>query len=378
MAKSATAVAKHEENAAKLPQAKDDSYDVSTGFLVGNEDSGLTISIADLFANDHGGAAKSFYGLGAAYLQSVTTAAGGTVTFQNDDLVYTPPPSFNSLGGSDWATDSFTYTMQLGKGALSTATVTLRIDVVDDLAVITGDDTGSVKEEFDLTDSGKLSISDPDTGQVASFIAHDNTNPLPGEHGMLTIDADGDWIYTLNNTDPQVQALTASQHLTDIVIVQATDGATHDITIDIVGTNEYLYFGGLFDREDAEAGAAAVPGGYLATVNSADEQQYLFNLMANSGQNTGGWLGGSDATTEGTWTWNGGAEAGSVFWNGLADGSAPAGQYTNWATGEPNEFWRNLNPSQPFDEDYLHMWPDGQWNDIYATATFGYFVEIGV
>jgi hypothetical protein len=45
MAKSETAVAKHEENAAKLPQAKDDSYDVSTGFLVGNEDSGLTISL---------------------------------------------------------------------------------------------------------------------------------------------------------------------------------------------------------------------------------------------------------------------------------------------------------------------------------------------
>jgi hypothetical protein len=166
--------------------------------------------------------------------------------------------------------------------------------------------------------------------------------------------------------------------LTDTVTVTATDGATHDIAIDIAGTNEYLYFGGFFSRPQAEAGAAAVPGGYLATVNSADEQQYLFNLMANSGQNTGGWLGGSDATSEGTWTWNGGAEAGSVFWNGLADGSAPAGQYTNWATGEPNEFWRNLNPPVALDEDYLHMWSDGQWNDIYATATFGYFVEIGV
>jgi VCBS repeat-containing protein len=208
MAKSATAVARHEENAAKLPQAKDDSYDVSTGFLVGDEDSGLTVSIADLFANDHGGAAKSFYGLGAAYLLSVTTAEGGTATFQNgDELVYTPAPSFDSLGGSDWATDSFTYTMQLGNGALSTATVTLRINGVDDLAVITGDDTGSVKEEFDLTDSGKLSISDPDTGPVASFIVHDNTNPLAGDHGTLTIDADGDWIYTLNNMDPQVQVL---------------------------------------------------------------------------------------------------------------------------------------------------------------------------
>jgi hypothetical protein len=36
MAKSATAVATHEENAVKLPQAKDDSYNVSTGFLIGD------------------------------------------------------------------------------------------------------------------------------------------------------------------------------------------------------------------------------------------------------------------------------------------------------------------------------------------------------
>jgi hypothetical protein len=100
----------------------------------------------------------------------------------------------------------------LGNGALSTATVTLRINGVDDLAVITGDDTGSVKEEFDLTDTGTLSIFDPDSGQIASFIAHDSTNPLPGSHGSLVIDADGDWTYTLDNTDPLVQALTASQH----------------------------------------------------------------------------------------------------------------------------------------------------------------------
>jgi hypothetical protein len=45
---------------------------------------------------------------------------------------------------------------------------------------------------------------------------------------------------------------------------------------------------------------------------------------------------------------------------------------------EPNEFWRNLNPPVALDEDYLHMWSTGEWNDIYATATFGYFVEFGV
>ena len=310
----------------------------------------------------------------------------GRSRFKNGALVYTPPPSFDSLVGSNdpqssvegigWATDSFTYTMQLGNGALSTATVTLRINGVDDLAVIAGDDTGSVREEFDLTDTGTLAISDPD-GQVASLVAHDGTDPLEGAHGTLSIEAGGDWIYTLDNADPEVQALTASGHLTDTITVEATDGATHDITIDIAGTNEYSYVGGFFNRATAETNAAAAEG-YLATITSAEEQQFLFELMASSGNNTGGWLGGSDAASEGTWIWTGGAEAVTVFWNGLADGSAPAGQYENWAVGEPNEFWRNQNPEVALDEDYLHMWSTGEWNDIYATAGFGYFVEIGV
>jgi VCBS repeat-containing protein len=387
MAKNPNAVAVHEQNAAKLPQAKDDHYDTSSGFLVGNEDSGLVMNLSDLFANDLGGASKSLYGLGPAYLLTTTTDQGGTVTFQNGTLVYTPPTSFDALVGSNdpqssiegigWATDSFTYTIQMGNGALSTATATLRINGIDDLALIAGDDTGSVREDFHLADSGKLTISDPDTGQIQTFIVHNNSNPLSGDFGKLTIDATGNWNYSLDNTNLQVQALTASQHLTDTITVQATDGATHDITIDIAGTNEYLYVGGFFTRAQAETNAAAA-NGYLATVNSAEEQQFLFNLMSSSGQNTGGWLGGSDSVTEGTWVWTGGAEAGTVFWNGLSNGSAPPGQFTNWNTGEPNEFWLNLNPPQNFPEDYLHMWPDGTWNDIYNTAQFGYFVELGV
>jgi VCBS repeat-containing protein len=387
MAKSSNAVAKHEQNAAKLPQAVDDQFDPSSGFLVGNEDSGLTISLSDLFANDRGGASKSLYGLGPDFLQTITTDQGGTVTFQNGALVYTAPASFDALVGSNdpqssiegigWATDSFTYTIQMGNGALSTASVSLRIDGSDDLAVISGDDAGSVQEEFQLTDTGTLTISDPDTGQSQTFVVHDSSNPLAGDFGSLTIDANGNWTYSLENMNLDVQDLTASGHLTDTITVQATDGATHDITIDIAGANEYLYFGGFFTRDQAEAGATA-QNGYLATVNSAEEQQFLFDLMASSGQNTGGWLGGSDAATEGTWVWTGGAEDGTVFWNGLFDGSAPPGQYTNWATGEPNEFWINQNPPQNFPEDYLHMWGDGTWNDIYNTAVFGYFVELGI
>ena len=244
-------------------------------------------------------------------------------------------------------------------------TVTLRVNGEDDLAIITGDDTGSVKEETKLTDAGPLIISDPDTSQVASFQSHDATNPLMGEHGTLTIDAGGNWTYLLDNNAPAVQGLTASQSLSDTITVHATDGATHDITITIAGTNEYQYVGGFFTYAQAQAGAAP-------TV-AEDENQLLFNLMTQVGPTgSGGWLGGSDAGAEGTWAWINGPEAGTVFWNGLSDGGAPAGQYTNWEVGEPNQ-WLGTN------EDGLLMWSYGPvWNDGTQNTPVGYFVKIGV
>ncbi len=50
---------------------------------------------------------------------------------------------------------------------------------------------------------------------------------------------------------------------------------------------------------------------------------------------------------EGVWKWMTGPEAGSVFWHGGINGSAPTRPYANWpAGGESN----NL-----LDEDYDHI-----------------------
>ncbi len=122
------------------------------------------------------------------------------------------------------------------------------------------------------------------------------------------------------------------------------------------------------------AAAAAADGGYLATITSAGENAFLAGLMADAGAwGYGGWLGGSDAASEGVWRWTEGPEAGEVFWNGLADGSAVDGAYTNWLPGEPSQY-------QGTEEDYLHMLAGtDRWNDIPDSyyLTMGYFVEIG-
>lgn len=134
----------------------------------------------------------------------------------------------------------------------------------------------------------------------------------------------------------------------------------------------YKYVRGDFTQGQASALAQA-EGGHLATITSAAENSFLADLMAQANPGGyGGWLGGSDAAEEGVWRWTEGPEAGQVFWNGLAAGSAPEGQFTKWLPGEPSQY-------QGTEEDCLHMLTGTDlWNDIpnQYWLTMGYFVEI--
>ncbi len=113
--------------------------------------------------------------------------------------------------------------------------------------------------------------------------------------------------------------------------------------------------------------------GYLATLTSQAEADF------SGSQATGvGWIGGSDAATEGVWEWVTGPEAGTVFWNGAIGGSSP-----NFA------FWNTNEPNQSGNEDYAHIThpnvnPNGSWNDLSNTGAAsgnyqpqGYVVEYG-
>src|SRR5690606_27298444 len=84
---------------------------------------------------------------------------------------------------------------------------------------ITGAVTGDVTEDTTTTFGGKLSIVDVDAGQSA-FVAE----KLMGDYGSLTIDANGNWTYTLANEQADVQSLGAGQTATDLITVQSVDG----------------------------------------------------------------------------------------------------------------------------------------------------------
>jgi len=88
-------------------------------------------------------------------------------------------------------------------------------------------------------------------------------------------------------------------------------------------------------------------GGTLAVISSAEENEYLANILTIQSA----YIGLSDARSE------------SYQW---CDGT-PLG-YTNWYPGQPNNYNNN--------QDYCEMLSNGQWNDQYNDKALEYIMEI--
>ncbi|WP_244957936.1 VCBS domain-containing protein, partial [Achromobacter pulmonis] len=157
-------------------------------------------------------------------------------------------------------TDTITVTVDDGHGGTATKTITVEITGSNDTAIITpskpGDDAGTVKEDDVLTTGGKLDVTDKDAGE-ATFNAQADAK---GAHGSFSIDANGNWTYTLDNTDPKVQALAVGEKLTETFTVTTADGTQSTVTVTIDGTNDKPELSGKTDGAVTEDGTATATG----------------------------------------------------------------------------------------------------------------------
>ena len=107
--------------------------------------------------------------------------------------------------------------------------------------------------------------------------------------------------------------------------------------------------------------------GYLVTITSADEDVFVFNNVPQGNI----WFALTDEAVEGQWRIDAGPEAGTLIKtsNGQFAGNI-AGQYNNWAGGEPNNAGN---------EDYaVTKWSGGsQWNDLPNNFSCPYVIEYG-
>ncbi|WP_037431926.1 VCBS domain-containing protein, partial [Shewanella sp. POL2] len=139
---------------------------------------------------------------------SFTLAADGHWTYTLDNK----NSAVQALGQNGTLTDSLTAQSVDG----TTHTVTVTINGHDDGAVIAGVDSGAVTEDANLTAGqletrGQLTITDPDAGQD-----HFTAQPhVAGSYGTFSLDADGQWHYSADNSQSAVQQLKAGETLTD-------------------------------------------------------------------------------------------------------------------------------------------------------------------
>ncbi|RHW76576.1 retention module-containing protein, partial [Colwellia sp. RSH04] len=142
--------------------------------------------------------------------------------------------------------ESFTETFIVRTIDGQTHEITVTVNGVDDVSVVSleaGDtDVGSVTEDTavnvnnQLTTSGHLTVTDVDTSDTAAFdpASVTSSNTL----GVLTIDAEGNWLYNIDNTLAAVQELGVGESFTETFIVSTVDGQTHEITVTVNGVND--------------------------------------------------------------------------------------------------------------------------------------------
>lgn len=135
--------------------------------------------------------------------------------------------------------------------------------------------------------------------------------------------------------------------------------------------------------------------GYLATITSQTEQDFIQNLKGNHTA----WLGATDSDNESNWRWITGPEGavnagtGTYFFHQTravatsdhyinnfylppagSGGDAVDGRYNHWNFNQPDD-------SSATGENYMHLYADGYWNDLPDTFIFlpieGYIVEYG-
>ena len=265
--------------------------------VIGGTDTGSVKEDVTLMAS--GALTVSDVDTGQSSFQAETNVAGTYGTFSLDTAgnwtydLNNAAANVQALGAGDHPTDIF----QVMSFDGTTHDVTITVNGTDENnnpAVISGVDTGSVKEDVTLTASGALTVSDPDPGQ-SSFQAETN---VAGTYGTFSLDTAGNWTYDLNNAAANVQALGAGDHPTDIFQVMSFDGTTHDVTITVNGTNDPAVIGGT-DTGSVKEDVTLMASGAL-TVSDVDTGQSSFQAETN----VAGTYGTFSLDTAGNWTYD--------------------------------------------------------------------------
>ncbi|WP_418147726.1 VCBS domain-containing protein [Variovorax paradoxus] len=205
------------------------------------------------------------------------------------------------LGAGESISDSFT---AVSSDGTASQLVTVTITGTNDVPVIGGVASGAVSEDAstpNLSANGALTIADVDQGQ-SSFTAQAGTAGS-NAYGSFTLAADGNWIYTADNSQAAIQQLGAGESLSDSFTAVSFDGtASQLVTVTITGTNDVPVIGGVATGAVSEDASTPNLGtGGALTIADVDAGQSNFAPQASTAGGNG--YGSFTLATDGTWTY---------------------------------------------------------------------------
>lgn len=208
----------------------------------------------------------------------------------------------NALNEGETLTDTFTYTVQDNNGAITTSTLTITINGTNDAPVISGQtvgvateagnyDNGVVKEATVAT--GTLIGNDVDNDSVSWSIQGSSTKT----YGSLSIDADGQWTYTVDATSGSAaDKLAEGQVRYETFTIVASDNNpinpktdVQEVTVMIKGTND----------SPVVTNASSALLGTVVEAGSNDDGSPVAGIATISGQ-----LSASDVDNYATQKWS--------------------------------------------------------------------------
>ncbi|WP_220720857.1 VCBS domain-containing protein [Agarivorans litoreus] len=220
---------------------------------------------------------------------AATTLQGQFGTLSINQLghwTYTADNSQTAIQGLKTG-ESLTDTLLVHSADGTEQKITVMINGTDDKAVIGGTATASLTEDKDvhsglLRVDGALTVSDVDAGEN-QFQA----TSLQGQFGTLSINNQGHWTYTADNSQTAIQGLKSGESLTDTLVVHSVDGTEQKITVTINGTDDKAVIAGtatasLTEEKEVHQGQLRVDG--ALTVTDADNGQAQFTATSLQGQ----------------------------------------------------------------------------------------------
>ena len=206
-------------------------------------------------------------------LSEVAGLRGAFSIDTNGAWTYVPNTSLQELAAGQILEEEFVVTSLDG----TPASVSLLITGENDLAVITGDTTGSTDEDSASPITGALSASDVDGD--GEFVV----DTFFGSYGTFGIDADGNWEYAVDNA--MVQDLAAGTSVSEDFTVTTSDGTTVIVSVTVSGNNDLAAIGGVASGSTDEDATEDITG--TLTITDVDAGENLFQSQANVAGNYG-------------------------------------------------------------------------------------------